>query len=239
MILRLTPRLPAPKTLPPAPRAVTGTATENEVHLTWQPPSNPSSVTGYFVFRNGEFLAATQRTALDDASPWIRPGLGYTYAVQSYNRTGAMSPVVSAVVQTPDRRPDLVCTNVVIPTAHAGDPVQFSGTLQNIGDGATPNDTVTGLTFFVDGQYTTYATTDGTPLLPGEARTMTANGGGQNGRWTATAGAHTLRVQVDDIDRVPSESRKDNNNNDRSLLVDVPASGLLLGAADPARGRPI
>lgn len=237
MIVKLRPR-PGGKQAPlPAPVTVQGTATENSVHLTWR-PSVGSRAVGYFVFRNGEFLTATHGTSYDDLSSWVRPGLGYTYAVQSYDRAGAMSPRVSRVVVTPDKRPDLVCTHVEIPSGvKAGDPVVFQGTLQNVGDGATPRDTVTGLTFYIEGQYTTYATTDGTPLAPGESRIMTANGGRGSNKWMATPGAHTLRVLVDDIDRVPSERRKENNDIDRSLWVDVRATGLLLGAADPAPGQ--
>ncbi len=236
-IVRLTPRPAVPQAAPLPPRAVRGTATESAVHLAWQPPVGRAAPAGYFVYRNGEFLTATRGLSYDDASTWVRPGLGYTYAVQSYNRAGSMSPRAEAVVVTPDRRPDLVCTQVDVPQVKTGDPVVFRGTLQNIGDGATPAGTVTGLTFFIDGKYTTYATTDGTPLVPGESRVMTANGGGQGGKWTATAGAHLLRVLVDDIDRVPDERSKENNTIDRSLLVGVQTPGLLLGAADPAPGQ--
>ncbi|MDQ2732319.1 MAG: hypothetical protein M3Y56_11715 [Armatimonadota bacterium] len=237
MIVRLTPRPSAALVLPPAPQAVGGTATENSIHLQWQAPPVSKPLAGYFVYRNGEFLTTTHSTSYDDSSTWIRPGLGYVYAVQSYDNAGGMSPRVAATIRTSDRRPDLVCTSVDVPTIKAGDDVVFRGTLKNIGDGATPYDTVTGLTFFIDGQYTTYATTDGTPLAPGESRVMTAQGGGKGGKWTATAGAHVLRVFVDDIDRVTSERSKANNNIDRSLLVDVHTPGLLLGAADPAPGQ--
>lgn len=237
MIVRLTPRPSATHTLPPAPRAVGGTATENSIRLTWLAPLLSTPVAGYFLYRNGEFLTATRGTTYNDSSTWIRPGLGYTYAVQSYDSAGGMSPRVTATIRTPNLRPDLVCTGVDVPTVKAGDAVAFRGTLKNIGDGATPHDTVTGLTFYIDGQYTTYATTDGTALAPGESRTMTAQGGGKAGKWTATAGAHILRVLVDDIDRVPDERSKANNNIDRSLLVDVHTPGLLLGAADPAPGQ--
>ena len=237
MIIRLASAAAPLRSLPAAPRVLHGTATENAVHLSWSAPTSPAAPAGYFVYRNGGFLTATRALSYDDASAWVRPGLGYTYAVQSYDRAGGLSPRVQAVIVTPDRRPDLVCTDVDVPRVKTGDLVAFRATLKNIGAGATPSDTVTGLTFFIDGKYTTYATTDGTPLAPGESRVLTANGGGGAGKWTATAGAHVLRVLVDDIDRVPSERSKENNNIDRSLLVDVPSAGELLGAADPAPGQ--
>ena len=237
MIVRLAPSAAPLRPLPPAPRLVHGTASESAVHLAWSAPAGPSALAGYFVSRNGEFLAATRSLSFDDVSAWVRPGLGYTYAVQGYDSAGGLSPSVSAVVVTPDRRPDLVCTSVDVPAVKAGDLAVFRATLQNVGDGATPADTVSGLTFFVDGKYTSYATTDGTPLAPGESRVMTADGGANRGKWTATPGAHVLRVQVDDINRVPDERNKENNNVDRSLLVDVRTPGSLTGAADPAPGQ--
>lgn len=237
MIVRLAPSAVPLRPLPPAPRLVHGTASESAVHLAWSAPAGRRAPAGYFVSRNGEFLLATRSLSYDDVSAWVQPGLGYTYAVQGYDRAGGLSPLVSAVIVTPDKRPDLVCTSVDVPTAKAGDPVAFRATLKNTGDGATPADTVSGLTFFVDGKYTSYATTDGTPLAPGESRVMTADGGANGGKWTATPGAHLLRVQVDDIDRVPSERSKENNNVDRSLLVDVQTPGSLLGTADPAPGQ--
>ena len=236
MIVRLAPSAAPLRPLPPAPRLVHGTATESAVHLAWAAPAGKSAPAGYFVSRNGEFLVATRSLSYNDASAWVRPGLGYTYAVQGYDSAGGLSSSVSAIVVTPDRRPDLVCTDVDVPTVETGDAVAFRATLRNIGDGATPNDTLGGLTFFVDGKYTSYVTTDGTPLAPGESRVMTASGGGSNGKWTATAGAHVLRVLVDDNDRIPDERSKENNNVDRSLLVDVRTPGQLLGAADPAPG---
>jgi len=234
MFVELDPRAAAPASVP-APKTLTGTATGGAIRLAWPSPAS-KRVAGYFVYRNGEFLSDTRETRFEDTSSWIRPGLGYSYAVRAYDSGGNMSAPASAVIVTPNRRPNLVCTNVEIPTVHAGEHVAFRATLKNIGDGPTPPDTVTGLTFFVDGKYTAYYTTNGTPLHPGQSVTMTTDGGPNHGLWTATAGAHLLRVQVDDIDRVPTESRKDDNNVDRTLLVDVAQQGELIGNGDPAPG---
>ena len=233
-IVEIQPRA-VPATAVPAPVSLAGRATESAVHLAWRAPA-AKRVAGYFVYRNREFVADTHTPQFDDATSWVRPGLGYEYSVRAYDTRGDMSAPASVVVVTPDRRPDLVCTGVEVPSVHAGDQVAFRATLKNIGDGATPADTMAGLTFFVDGKYASYVTTDGKPLQPGQSLIMTANGGPNGGKWTATAGAHVLRVLVDDIDRIPGERRKDNNNVDRSLLVDVPSPGELIGAGDPAPG---
>ena len=201
------------------------------------PPEGRVKPAGYFVFRGGEFLAAVSALSYDDVSAWVRPGLGCVYAVQSCDRAGNMSAPAAAVVQTPDKRPDLICTGVAFPLVKPGDSVAFQGTVKNIGDGPTPQATSVALTFFVDGKYTSYGATDGTPLAPGESRPLTADGGANGGHWIAVPGAHILSVQVDDTDRVSDESSKENNFVDRSLLVAVPAAGELLGAGDPAPGQ--
>jgi len=50
----------------------------------------------------------------------------------------------------------------------------------------------------------------------------------------ASQGPHVVKVLVDDINRLPEESNKENNVIDRGYPVDVPGTGELLGAADPA-----
>ena len=45
--------------------------------------------------------------------------------------------------------------------------------------------------------------------------------------------AHILHVMTDDINRVPGEANENNNDADRSLLVDVTCKGSLRGASDP------
>lgn len=220
-----------------APTALAGSTTESSVHIAWKTQDRKMDG-GYFVYRNGQFLASTADLAFDDRSSWIRPGLGYRYAVQRYDADGNMSPRAEIVVKTPDRRPDLVCASADIPETRPGDRVVFRGVIKNVGDGPTPPDTVCGLTFFVDGKYTSYSTTDGKPMAPGESRILTANGGHD---WIAAAGAHLLRVQVDDINRIPDERSKENNNIDRSFTVREAVApshgGSLDGAADPSPGQ--
>ncbi len=214
-------------------RNLSGTGAPNSIKISWNASSIVKRIAGYFVYRNGEFLTSTTNLSFSDESSWVMPGLGYTYSVQAFDAGGNMSPLSSVVVTTPDKRPDLICSDVVIPQAKPGDPVVFQATLKNVGDGPTPADTVSGLTFFVDGQYTTYGTTDGTPLAPGQSIVLSANGGRGGNTWKATPGMHVLHVQVDDIDRVSDEKSKTNNNVDRSFIVGGDYAGMLSGAADP------
>lgn len=212
-----------------------GTATENMVQVTWNAWKAPD-LAGYFVFRNGAYLMTTRETHFDDASAWIRPGLGYTYRVQAVDTAGNVSPAAEIVVQTADRRPDLIVSDVVTPQVKAGEAVRFKATLKNIGPGATPDGTLQGLTFFVDGKYVAYQTVMKT-LGPGESLDFEADSGITHGVWTAAAGAHLLRVVADDVNRVSGEISETNNVADRSLVVDVPGEGLLQGGSEPAGGQ--
>lgn len=213
-----------------APAQLTGRATENTVRLSWKPVPAPQ-VAGYFVYRNGDFVGATRGTTWEDLTPWIRPGLGYRWTVQAFDAQGNQGPKAEAVVQTTPKFPDLAITRFDLLPVKSGEPMRFKATLANVGDGATPMETGVAITFFVDGNYTTFGSTDGKPLAPGEQREIEAT---SNVTWTA--GAHLVRAQVDDINRVSGERNEFNNEADRSLVVDVPTAGFLVGASDAAPG---
>ena len=138
------------------------------------------------------------------------------------------------MVQTPDNRPDLIVSDMQVPECKPGDKVHFKASVRNIGRGATHHETEVSATFFVDGQYTSFMTAPKV-LEPGESLDLEAGGA-----WTATPGAHILRVMTDDNNRVSGEANENNNDADRSLLVDVMGKGSLRGGSDPAArpGRP-
>lgn len=215
------------------PVNVVGTATEKQVDLTWA-KSPSSNVAGYFVWRNDEHVATTSADELKftDATAWVRPGLGYRYAVQAFDKSGNLSPKVEKIVKTAPKFPDLVPVSVEIPNVQAGQTFKLKGTYKNIGEGATPNDVVSGMTFLVDGGFTAYATTGGQSVAPGESITLEAQGG-PSPNWKATAGTHVLRLQIDDINRVSGESNEYNNDLDRGFFIGT-TKGKLLGASDPS-----
>ena len=231
-IVRLQPSAARDNTAPDAPAKVTGTATETQVKLSW-PPSVSKDVAGYFVFRNDAPVGTVSSTRFEDNSEWVRPALGYRYAVQAFDRAGNMSPRREIVVQTPDRRPDLIVSNLEAVAPQPGEEVRFRATVQNIGNAATPPKTGVSVTFYVDGQYTTYGGGDGSqPLQPGESRVLESGG-----TWKATTGAHNLRAMTDDINRVVGEASESNNFADRSLYVGAPTKGLLEGVTSPISGQ--
>jgi hypothetical protein len=215
-----------------APQSITANATENSVRLGWAPAKGSHPV-GYFVFRNGWCIASTTGTSIEDRTPWIRPGLGYTYAVQAYDKNGNMSERATQIVQTPAKFPNYAITDFGLekPDAKPGEEVRFRARIKNIGEGATPIGTPISVTFHIDGKLTSWGGADN--LAPGEEREC-VDGGGPHPTWIATEGAHLLEAHIDDIDRVPEESDKTDNVQDKTFVIGGSNQGELLGASQEA-----
>jgi hypothetical protein len=93
-----------------------------------------------------------------------------------------------------------------------GDPVTFSATIKNQGNGVTPANIIHGVSFWVDGTQVSWSDTSSNSLAAGASRTLAVNSGpGGSSVWTATAGSHSVRAFVDDINRI-AESNETNNN---------------------------
>ena len=231
-IIRLKSGAVTDKIAPAAPAKVTGSATETQVKIAW-PRSTSKDVAGYFVFRNDAPVATVAGLAFEDNSEWIRPALGYRYAVQAFDRAGNMSPRRDVVIQTPDRRPDLVVSEIQSLAPKAGEEVRFRATVTNIGNASTPSKTGISVTFYIDGQYTTYGGDNGAQVLKaGQSRVVESGG-----TWKATPGAHNLRAMTDDVNRVVGEGSETNNFADRSLNVGASGSGFLEGMTGAATGQ--
>jgi hypothetical protein len=170
-----------------------------------------------------------------DKSPWIRPGLGYTYTVRAYDPAGNMSAPSAAVIQTPRRYPDYVITDLGLekPAAQAGDKVRLRARIRNVGDGNTPADTAVAVTFHIDGKVISWGGIGG--LKPGgEAEIVGEGGPHPTPFWTATEGEHLLTAEIDDIDRIPEERDRVNNVQDKSIVIGSNFKGELLGASEEA-----
>jgi hypothetical protein len=231
-IVRLTPLdKTAPKPIA-APAHIAGEATENEVRLRWDPV--PGAV-GYCLLRNGWHIATVTQAPLEylDQSSWLRPGLGYTYAVIAISADGAMSTPATAVVQTAARFPDLVVVDFGFQgETKAGTKLRAFAKLKNIGNGATPHRIACAATWLIDGHVIGWSTPTG-PIQPGVERLLVSDGG--PGGWTATDGVHLLTCVLDDINRLPGEN-KNNNVSDRTILVGPAPKGLLNGSSEAAPG---
>ena len=225
----------------PLPSVVAGIhseATENQVRLMWKAPGENDSAAGHFIFRNGHHVATLGPTETEwhDRSAWVRPGLGYVYEIQSYNRDGGLSARVRHIAQTPDQRPDLIVTamGTIQETIEPGDAVQFWANVKNIGTGATPHETPLSATFSVNGRVISWGGIH-RPLAPGEEVRIEGGGGPrQPPVWQAVAGTHLLHARADDINRISSETRKTNNWIDQSLPVGPAGTGKLTGSSRPA-----
>ncbi|MFD0672365.1 CARDB domain-containing protein [Cohnella sp. GCM10027633] len=143
--------------------------------------------------------------------------------------------------------PDLVVSDIAWTPAspQTGNEVTFSAVLTNQGTAATPANTIHGVLFTVNGTSVSWSDNRTASIAAGASVTVTANGGpGAKSSWTATAGTHTVRAFVDDINRIP-ESNDGNNTRDESLTVNVPSKPDLVvtditwSPAAPAAGTSV
>ncbi|WP_286880543.1 CARDB domain-containing protein, partial [Proteiniphilum sp. UBA7639] len=78
------------------------------------------------------------------------------------------------------------------------------------------------------------------PLAPGASVTLTANGGSAGATWTAVDGTHTVKANVDDINRI-TESDETNNIMNKQIVVspgkpDLVVTDISWDPASPASG---
>ena len=141
----------------------------------------------------------------------------------------------------PPAGPDLVATDITWPVPLVvGERVPFSFTVTNVGDTATPPDTIVDVLVTLDLDTPNvidvgWSDNIRTPLAPGESRVQTVNGGpdGSDGLWTVNSGNHTVRAYVNSGNlptRPPIvESTRENNA--------AFASFTVTGASRPDRLR--
>jgi beta propeller repeat protein len=136
----------------------------------------------------------------------------------------------TAVAPGPDDAPDLVVEGIsCIPMdPKPGENVRLEARIKNVGTAPTPAGVIHGVLFRIDagtgsyrGVWSDYWSAS---LAPGQAVTLTANGGFSGATWMATAGSHTIRAVVDDIDRILEGDEK-NNGLSENLVVDGSGAG--------------
>lgn len=107
--------------------------------------------------------------------------------------------------------PDLIITRLVIPAnIVAGQSVTFGAVVKNQGSAPTPAGRIIGVAFHVDGPEVSWSSKDTNPLAAGASVTLTADGGPSGPTWKATAGSHTLRAIVNDVNRFTETSTSNN-----------------------------
>lgn len=145
-------------------------------------------------------------------------------------------------------QPDLIVTDISCSPANPveGDAVTFSATIKNQGTAATPDGTVHGVAFQIDGGGTTLWSDNYTTSIPaGATATVTVNGGTAGPTWTATQGSHSILAWVDDVNRISNESNENNNQYTESLTAgttskpDMIVSDISWSPANPTAGSAV
>lgn len=129
---------------------------------------------------------------------------------------------------------NLKLTSVIVtpPEPKAGQRVTFAAEVENTGDAASPDGTVIGVGFQVDGSVQAWGDYRTAGMAPGEV-TIIAASSGPNGKpyWIATEGSHAVLAWVDDVNRIPEGNETDNKATE-TLVV---APGAVV-PPDPGNG---
>ena len=233
--------------VPGTPTALTATAGNGQVSLTWAASSNAVTYSVYrSVTQGGEGMTpiAAGLTTTSFTDTGLANGTTYFYKVAAVNSSGVSAQsaeaAATAVGSTGSGLPDLVVTSLTWTPANPapGDHVVFTAVVTNQGTAATPAGTVLGVGFDFDGSTAASAweDTDTTSLAPGASVTLAATGGtaGVN-YWIATTGSHTVTAWVDDVNRI-TESNENNNKLTQTVTVSAAASLTPLVQIDAGSG---
>ncbi|MCK8517908.1 CARDB domain-containing protein [Methanoculleus sp. 7T] len=133
------------------------------------------------------------------------------------------TPTPTPTTPAPSGKPDLVVTDISWDPANPapGSAVTFRATIKNQGTAPTPAGVKHGVLFtFDDGAAGSgvWSDTHTDAIAPGAWVTVTANGGSAGATWKAALGTHTVKAQVDDVNRI-AESDKTNNVRTEQITV--------------------
>ncbi|WP_317064676.1 CARDB domain-containing protein [Methanoculleus caldifontis] len=137
------------------------------------------------------------------------------------------TPTPAPTTPAPSGKPDLVVTDVSWEPKNPapGSAVTLKATIKNQGTAATPAGVKHGVIFtFNDGASGpgVWSDTHTASIAPGHWVTLTATGGSAGATWKAALGTHTVKANVDDVNRI-SESNENNNVMSKQIVVAQPA----------------
>ncbi len=217
---------------PPAPTGLTAAVGNGSVTLAWQ--------SGGFA----ETFRVKRATATGGPYPVIASNLISTsfvdtsftpntagfYRVSGVNANGEGPDSATASATPTNGLPDVIVTGIAWTAAQIGPGtnVVFRATVKNQGAAATPAGVTLGVGFLVDGVQYSWSGSYSAALPAGSSVTLAADGGPVANYWTATAGAHTVTANVDDINRFP-EGNEANNVLQSNLVVYVPGYAINTG----------
>jgi poly(3-hydroxybutyrate) depolymerase len=233
-----------PVSAPPPPVNVRAKRTAAGTELTWDATNEPGVPLPTFSIYRGTDRVGTlkppshgygdeprpvlwQARYVDSATGAASTGVVVpAYFVSASRESGAESsriPVKTASAKRPavdPPQPDLVVTRVEwFPQSPApGDAVEIRATVRNRGTAPTPPGVPVSVGFRVDWQTLIGASSFAAPLAPGGEVTLKARTVPTEKVWTASAGKHTLYVEVDELARIPDGDRT-NNIRSEELVV--------------------
>ena len=150
--------------------------------------------------------------------------------------TPAPTPTPTPTTPAPSGKPDLVVTDISWDPASPapGSAVTLRATIKNQGDAPTPAGVRHGVLFtFDDGAAGpgVWSDTHTAAIAAGASVTLTASGGSAGATWKAIEGTHTVKANVDDVNRI-AESDENNNVMSKEIVVGTrpaPVRGDLNG----------
>jgi hypothetical protein len=133
------------------------------------------------------------------------------------------APTPTPTTPAPSGKPDLVVTGISWNPANpaTGSAVTLSATVKNQGSAPTPAGVKHGVIFtFDDGAAGPGVWSDihTQAIAPGASVTLTATGGSAGATWKAVSGTHTVKANVDDVNRI-AESDETNNVMSKQIVV--------------------
>jgi hypothetical protein len=218
-----------PSGLPPAPNFTSAYVSPGCIVVGWH-LSEPGNFSQFRIKRSatsgGQYTIIASNisgsTYLDTS---VTPG-SYYYVISAVNRFGEGPDSAQVSATATNAMPDVVITALTWTPTNIGPNTNiiFRATVKNQGGAATPNGVTLGVGFTVDGgSVVSWSSGFSGSIAAGSSILLTADGGpsGVN-YWKATAGAHQLIGNVDDINRFP-EGNEDNNILTVPFVVPVPA----------------
>ena len=225
-------------TSPAAPSSLTAQAGYGNITLNWSSPSNAASFKVRRSTTSGSGYTVIASNVL--SSPFLDTsytvGTPYYYVVSAVNNMGESAYSNQATATPTNALPDVIVTAITWSptTIYPGSRVYFTATVKNQGSAATPgNGTNIGVGFSVDGVGGFWSSGYTGALQPGTSTSVTANGGTSTAYWLATAGAHQVTANVDDVNRFPEGNE---NNNLFTVAFATSVSNYTFNCGGPTTG---
>lgn len=204
-------------------------APANFVTLTWDAPASGTAPTAYRIYNGSNLVATVDAKNLSYTVTGLSATTSYTFKVVAMvNDTASAAKqvtVTTAAASNNNGKADLVVTDIRFSPENpkVGDSVVFTAVVKNQGNKATPEGTIVGIRFGING-------VEGTPftwcdnytksVAPGESVLLTVNGGSSGASWTpGSTGTYSIHAWVDDQNRI--EESDTNNNDDYSESITV------------------